>query len=609
MNSLNVILLMALLLQPGTIWGDPLVSRNDKASISNWDLHVINELMENNGKGKQSKPLTASRFSEKVGEKDDRLPKSSQTDMLTQNSGSRKMQDEWLLQSQSTPPVPEKYYPSSPAVHQTAVKGSDKPDERQQALPADLTEIIQDLSVCGVDDRPILTQAEQSSQLTQFINAFYEPWKEAGMRTTKSEFLYPYRSPENGEPIGWAENLLPWDPKRWQSVVSNANTQSFPSLHTRAISVRLTTIRAAPTSSPRFGDPSEAGEGYPFDYMNDSTLPIGFPLLVLHKSTDGAWLFVESGLAAGWVRTEDTAWVSDDFCQRQMLQSLAAVLKDNTPLRQQTGIYMGTTHLGAILPIVSVPGRRISASLSDSEQSPGNASGRDTNSRRSANDNGEDLKKSQNNSAKENVSPRQALTSVIFQQEPLTVNIPYRNLSGNAIATTITLPAGSAAQVPVGLTSKNIADLARQLFGQPYAWGGMDAKRDCSLMLHDLLTPFGIWLPRNSVKQIHTWRFHSIKGLTGDEKERRIIAAGLPFATLIWRPGHIGLYVGQKNGRALMFHDFWGVKTNTNGIEGRALAGRIGLTTLRYGEEMPNAVSGAFLDAVEAFSTLKDFKN
>ena len=37
--------------------------------------------------------------------------------------------------------------------------------------------------------------------------------------------------------------------------------------------------------------------------------------------------------------------------------------------------------------------------------------------------------------------------------------------------------------------------------GVKYGWGGIDGGRDCSSTIKDLLTPFGIWLPRDSKDQ------------------------------------------------------------------------------------------------------------
>ena len=56
-------------------------------------------------------------------------------------------------------------------------------------------------------------------------------------------------------------------------------------------------------------DPAKAGEGFPFDYFQNSALWPGTPLLITHASRDGAWLFAEAGMVAGWVPAQDVAFV------------------------------------------------------------------------------------------------------------------------------------------------------------------------------------------------------------------------------------------------------------------------------------------------------------
>ena len=59
--------------------------------------------------------------------------------------------------------------------------------------------------------------------------------------------------------------------------------------------------------------------------------------------------------------------------------------------------------------------------------------------------------------------------------------------------------------------------------------------------------------------------------------------------TLLGAPGHIMLYLGQRDSKALIMHNTWGVKVREpGGAEGFKLIGRCGITTLRPGAELPN---------------------
>ena len=99
--------------------------------------------------------------------------------------------------------------------------------------------------------------------------------------------------------------------------------------------------------------------------------------------------------------------------------------------------------------------------------------------------------------------------------------------------------------MPLPLTARAVAGLADAMTGQLYGWGGMFENRDCSSTLRDLFLPFGFWLPRNSVQQARQGgQFISLNGLTPDAKLETIRTRGVPFASLVWLPGHIGLYLG-----------------------------------------------------------------
>lgn len=115
--------------------------------------------------------------------------------------------------------------------------------------------------------------------------------------------------------------------------------------------MRPTVLREAPTHKPRFGNPAEAGEGYPFDMFMYSTLPVGMPLLVVHTSADGAWVFVETGLVSGWVPTEDTAVTDAPFRSRYENGTYAVIVRDDVPLVDELGRYVTTGSLGTMLPL------------------------------------------------------------------------------------------------------------------------------------------------------------------------------------------------------------------------------------------------------------------
>lgn len=105
-------------------------------------------------------------------------------------------------------------------------------------------------------------------------------------------------------------------------------------------------------------------------------------------------------------------------------------------------------------------------------------------------------------------------------------------------------------------------------------------------MLRDLYAPFGIWLPRNSSEQAKTGRVISLEHLTPEQKKEVIIEEGVPFETLLHKPGHILLYLGVYKGEIAVLHNAWGVKTIRYGVEGRKIIGKTVITSLHMGEEV-----------------------
>ena len=94
--------------------------------------------------------------------------------------------------------------------------------------------------------------------------------------------------------------------------------------------------------------------------------------------------------------------------------------------------------------------------------------------------------------------------------------------------------------------------------------------------------------------------------LSNEQKESAILSQGIPFGTLIWMRGHILVYVGEYKNHPVVFHDMWGLHTFSNtGRDGRLVVGRVVVTTLRAGEEVPAVgPSHILLNRVRSMSIL-----
>lgn len=389
-----------------------------------------------------------------------------------------------------------------------------------QDLPQDPVFYAEQIEAWPAPTKDALQAAQQ-----HYLKRFFAPWRQETTHLDAAEAFWGIAS--YGAKQGYGENLRPRDPAWIEERINDMNTKAFPSLARKAITVRNTNLRVMPTAHPFFFDPREAGEGYPFDYFQASSLWAGTPVFISHKNREGGWLFVEAPFTSGWIPAADIAYVTNEQIRRytEPEAGFAAVTRDDTVLHASDGLYLLTAHLGCLFPV-------------NADKS---------------------------------------------------LNVAVRNAHGEAIFVPASAPKDACAPFPLPLEPLVVAEIARGIMGQAYGWAGMYENRDCSAMTRDLFAPCGIWLPRNSKPQAAQGRVISLDGLSPEEKEQVILDKGVPFRTLLGQPGHIMLYVGSYKGRALVLHSTWGLRvTDACGRNGRRIIGRAVITTLTPGSEMPD---------------------
>ncbi|MBO4368882.1 MAG: SH3 domain-containing protein [Desulfovibrio sp.] len=340
---------------------------------------------------------------------------------------------------------------------------------------------------------------------------------------------------------GYKLGGLRWPQEEWDIITKNANMETFPSLAQPAITLRNTDLREMPTHEARYDKVIINERSYPFDDFQYSLLGVGTPLFITHQSLDGRWYFVECPIAGGWVDANDVAPVSTQFMTEWRNHALAAIVKDHILLKG-----VGTPGMiGTILPMKSKSGNSVH------------------------------------------------------------LLVPGRAANGYADLREVTVHSTDAHIKPLPITPNNVAALANQMMGQAYGWGGMYGLRDCSQTTHDLLAPFGIWLPRNSRAQAKTGVVMTLEGMGRDEKEQIIKQYGTPFLSLVGLPGHITMYIGTYNGKVALLHNVWGVRT----VEGandnaRHIIGKTVITSIAPGWELPNLYRPvSFVDRLRSLAT------
>jgi hypothetical protein len=374
-----------------------------------------------------------------------------------------------------------------------------------------------------------LSEKQQRKLADDALKQFFRPWHSGGADVPD---------------MSWAEKTLDDSPYtssltvrtevQRNALLDDAQMDRYPSMERTAITVGFTACRVLPDERPAFADPAEAGEGFPFDYLQNSGVHAGTPLRVLHVNRRGDWYLCESPSVTGWIRARDIAFTSARFRRRYETGSYAAVIDDGTPLRNLKGRTLCTASIGAVFPMA---GRQDYAGLL----------------------------------------------------------IPLRASDGTARLARVPVPE-EVLPYPVPFTAEKVTAQARKFMGTLYGWGGLYGDRDCSMMIKDLMAPFGIMMQRNSRGQYYgSGAFIELKDMNSREKIRIIREKGLPFRSLIGFRGHIGLYLGVTvKGQPVIMHNLWGLGLASKKdprLSGRLVIGRTVITTLTpcAGQSVPVA--------------------
>ena len=99
-------------------------------------------------------------------------------------------------------------------------------------------------------------------------------------------------------------------------------------------------------------------------------------------------------------------------------------------------------------------------------------------------------------------------------------------------------------------TRANLLSLAFARLDEPYGWGGYRGGRDCSRLLLDLFSVFGLRLGRHSLVQADAGTTSvDISGLTPPEKRAALKRGADRGIVLVFMPGHIMLHLGEVDGQ------------------------------------------------------------
>jgi len=126
--------------------------------------------------------------------------------------------------------------------------------------------------------------------------------------------------------------------------------KAFDTKKLKAITVRNSNLRLFPSNKPMFKDFNKAGEGYPFDYNQNSSVNLNSPLYLSHYSKDKAWAYVSASFASGWIMVQDIAITSQDVIDKfKSENSYFVAIKDDFPI-YKSHVFKDYIKLGTIFP-------------------------------------------------------------------------------------------------------------------------------------------------------------------------------------------------------------------------------------------------------------------
>lgn len=290
-----------------------------------------------------------------------------------------------------------------------------------------------------------------------------------------------------------------------------------------AVTVRRSNIRTFPT----YDESLEAPYDVEFDLFQETAVSPAEPVLILHRSLDGDWCFVQIYNYNGWMPAADLAVAGDKDSWLEYVQpdKYLVVTGNRIGVRSapdNPGSVMIELTMGTKVPLAGVDASGVCG-----------------------------------------------------------VKLPARGDKGELQLVTALIPA--SADVSVGYmpyTRANIIKQAFKIMGERYGWGGMFNARDCSAFVMDIYKSFGLMLPRNGDEQERSaGRTVSFERL-GTEQRYELVGSLLPGASL-HTPTHVMLYLGEHNGLHYVIHDITSYgQINADGSIGKAVLNRVAVTDL-----------------------------
>ena len=215
-------------------------------------------------------------------------------------------------------------------------------------------EDIDDLTTVSQDPKTYLNKQYnlklplQNTLNREYDTKYFKPWELDSLDTPITEAMWGFGYSNR---ITYGQNYKQHSVSWYNTLKDNANFEKYNTYLAKAITIKNTNMRVLPTDKPIFLDPTEAGEGFPFDYNQNTAVYINTPIFISHLSQDRAWAYVATNFAMGWIKTEHIATL--DFNKRRVFQNsyYGVAFKDNFPIYDEQNNFIEYIKLGTIFPV------------------------------------------------------------------------------------------------------------------------------------------------------------------------------------------------------------------------------------------------------------------
>lgn len=351
---------------------------------------------------------------------------------------------------------------------------------------------------------------------------YFRVWNKTPKDSLNSA-MWPFYSYRVGNSYG--ENLNLIDKSFFDSMQKNSNFNHYKSVNKNALTLKHLNIRAFPTSKPLFKNPSLAGEGFPFDYMQNSSISANKPVFISHYSVDKEWAYIFTSFTGGWVKANDLVIIEKKYTSLWQKAEQIFLIKDGISIYDENNVFLFKSRVGMMLPLIKEDKENyIVLSVSSYKNSQAN-----------------------------------------YHKSKIPKNISHKGV--------------------MDFNKNNLKLVIDEVAKSKYGWGGIFNERDCSSTIRDIYAPFGVWLPRNSSQQSKVGKIINLDGLSDKQKLKLIKEKAIAFKTLLYKKGHILLYVGIYNDEVIAFHNVWGIRTKTESKDGRIIIGKAIYSTLNLGQK------------------------